>query len=476
MAIFLFHTLRDLFPGSLFNISESWEGRDVSIDSRTLEPGNVFIALKGEQFDGHNFLEQAFAQGASAAVISQDIPSDLSKYPFIKVKDTMEALNALGQWSRSQTTAKIIGITGSVGKTTCKEMLGHILASYGETISSPASYNNHYGVPFSLTKLNPSTEFGIFEIGMNHPGEISPLSKMVKPDIAIITRIAQAHIGQMGSLNAIAQEKASIFHGLSGLNKAILNHDDPFYEIIRDAAQLNNSQTEFISFGEHLESTVRLINFEQNFENNLSAVEFTVNGKSYHFHLNTTGKHLALNALGLIGIVYALGLDITTALKHIESFEFPLGRGRFTKMPLQNGSVTIIDDAYNANPCSMEASLNILANLPKVNHGRRIAVLGEMRELGNLSVSLHKALAHTIQELPIDLVLTCGTEMQTCYDALPVHLQGGHYQSAADIINIIREILKPDDIALFKGSNGIGIHKIIKFLVGTSSTAQHKVA
>jgi len=444
---------------SLSETPETSEGNGVSIDSRTLSKGNVFIALKGPTHDGHHYIGDAMRAGASAAIvenISEDSPSSQQ----ILVPDTFKALEDLGSYARTQTNAKIIGLTGSQGKTTVKEFLGFILSHFGETISSQASYNNHWGVPLSLAHLTPAAQYGVFEMGMNNPGEIAPLARQVRPHVAIITTIGEAHIGRMHNVEAIAEEKSEILCGLDKTGIAILPLDTPYHAQLLNKAKSLGIQS-ILTFGKGEGATVRLLSHAPAEHRTGSHVSVEIDGKIHTFDLSLSGEHSAYNACIVLLAAKALNLPMDQVLDLLPRFTPIQGRGQRHTLPCQNGSFTLIDDAYNANPSSMKAGLSVLATLSPQNNGRRIAVLGDMRELGIKSAEYHKGLAPLIEEHGVDLVFTVGEEMKHLYGILPPEKQGGYSEIAEGIIAKVIQTMQPGDVVFVKGSKGSYVSKVV---------------
>ncbi|MDP2698631.1 UDP-N-acetylmuramoylalanyl-D-glutamyl-2,6-diaminopimelate--D-alanyl-D-alanine ligase [Thalassospira sp.] len=466
-------TAKDAATATGGKATGNWQASGLSIDSRKTRKGDVFIALKGPNFDGHKFATSAIENGCVAAMVSDPayLPADA---PCLVVDDTLDALNRLGLAGRARSTAKIIAITGSVGKTGTKEALKYLLGEQAATHASPASFNNHWGVPMSLAILPVNTQYGVFEIGMNHPGEISPLVKMVKPSVAIITTVVGAHTEFFKNEGEIATAKAEIFDGLEPGGTAILNRDNPhFFALQRRAKELGIENIK--SFGTDAVADYRL--FEANITPDGSAVRARMNGRDIEYFVGCPGEHWVMNSLAVLAGVEALGGDILRAAQDFADFTPPAGRGaqHIVDLPGGDGSFTLIDDAYNANPTSMLAGLNVLAATKPQNEGRKIAVLGDMRELGNASEKLHGDLAHPVIALGIDAVYTVGPMMAALRDALPDNLHLGHFETAEDAIAPIRAGLRDGDVVLVKGSLGIYVSKIVQALNFTSTgNSPHK--
>lgn len=442
----------------------------ISIDTRTLKSGDLYIAIKGDNLDGHDFVKDAFAKGASAVVVSS-LSSDLEGKSFFLVDDTLQALKALGAYARSQTAARVIGITGSVGKTTAKEWLGHVLASFGKIIFSKESYNNHWGVPLSLADLEDDTQFGVFEIGTNNPGEIEPLARLVRPDIAIITNIAEGHIGHFDSLDQIAEEKAEIFSGLKENGTAILNYDNPQFELLKTLAQKKGAET-IISVGKTKGADVQLLEYQEDPFNYTSSITAEIKGKKLQYQLPMIGEHYAFTSLLVLACADQLGLSLDIATKTLLAIKPIRGRGLQQKVTLLNGvSITLIDDAYNANPASMKAGLNVLASLTlATTKAKKIAVLGEMLELGDKTPEYHRNLNDAVKQAGVNLVFATGAGMQHLFDALPKELQGKFELKADTLISHILPHLQEGDIVFVKGSKGSKVSRVVDYFLSQPST------
>jgi UDP-N-acetylmuramoyl-tripeptide--D-alanyl-D-alanine ligase len=425
----------------------------VSIDSRTLEPGDLFAAIKGDRMDGHKFVEAALEKGAAAAIVSDDYaqePASLLAGRLFRVPDTLEGLNALARAARSRSNAKIVGVTGSVGKTGTKEMLRTMLGGAGKTHASEKSYNNLWGVPLSLARLPQDAQFGVFEMGMNHAGEITPLTKMVRPHMAMVTWVAPVHIEFFQSVADIADAKAEIFEGLEQGGAAILPADNEHFE--RLAAQARRKHAQIVAFGERESADARLVGFEP-LENG-SRVTADILGERIVFELGAPGRHIAANATGALAAVKLLGGEAAAAAGCLASFEAPEGRGRRTRFETQEGPVLIIDETYNANPASMRAALQVLGSIPHAKYARRIAILGDMLELGHGSQQFHAELAAAIDLNAIDLVFCAGELMEHLYAQLPPHKRGGLSGTSEELRALVLETVRGSDAVMIKGSLG----------------------
>lgn len=443
-----------------------WEATGVSIDTRTIKPGDLFIAIRGEHYDAHNFLDDAFASGAAAAMVSR-IPRDHSRgKPLLIVDDTFMGLRKLASAARARTNAKIIAITGSVGKTSTKETLAAALKPLGAVCASEGNLNNRWGVPLSVARMPADTDYGVFEVAMNHAGEIRPLARMVQPDIAIITTVDAVHLEFFDTLEDIALAKAEIFDGLGPAGVAILNADNPYYALLRGEARARGIEN-FISFGEGPEADVRLTEFHTN---GMSRVTCNVMGKEMAFALALPGRHSAQNAMAVLAAVRALGGDLTIAATALGSVATPEGRGRKAVVQLAGGgTATVIDDSYNASPTSMRAAFRVLRETAPAPGGRRIAVLGDMLELGPGSARAHEDLAPDLLAAEVDLVLTTGANMAYLHDTLPRERRGAHTADAKGLVPLLQGILRPGDVVLVKASHSQNLGQVVETLCAESN-------
>ncbi|WP_043356718.1 UDP-N-acetylmuramoylalanyl-D-glutamyl-2,6-diaminopimelate--D-alanyl-D-alanine ligase [Methylobacterium sp. B1] len=438
-----------------------------SIDTRTLQPGDLFFAIRGDARDGHDFVPDALGRGAGAAVVSASRLGDLASHgPVLAVPEAgadpvLTAMVRLGAAARARTRAQVVAVTGSVGKTGTKEALRHVLAEQGETHASAASYNNHWGVPLTLARMPRSTRYGVFEIGMNHGGEIVPLTAQVRPDIALITTIAPAHIEHFASLAAIADAKGEIFSGLQPGGVAIVNRDVPHFDRLAAHAQASRAGR-VVTFGEHPDSDVRALKIV--LRPDLSVIDAAVMGQPVTYKLGTAGRHAALNSLGVMAVVHSLGADLARAALSLGSLTPPAGRGERTALEIGGGTAYLVDESYNANPVAVRAALATLAGIETGPRGRRIAVLGDMLELGAAAPDLHRGLAEAIEAARIDLVFTAGPLMRHLFEALPVSRRGAVTDTAADLLEPLARNLRSGDVVMVKGSNGSRMGRIVEAL------------
>lgn len=448
--------------GQLKGVSD-WAATGVSIDTRTLKPGDLFIAIKGDVADGHAYVARALEYGAAAVVVSH-IPEGLPvNAPLLVVADTFVAMQDLGQAARARTAAKIIGVTGSVGKTGTKEMMAVAFGALGQTHYSKASHNNHWGVPLSLSTMHAGADYGIFEMGMNHAGEIETLTQQVRPDIAVITTVEPVHLEHFGSVEAIADAKAEIFQGMNKDGVAILNGDNPQYDRLVAAAHAAGV-TKTLSFGEREDADGRLM--ECLLASNGSRVRAIICGEEITFTLLIAGRHIALNAIATLMAVHVAGGNIRKAAKELEKLAPPPGRGRRERLNIgeRRNPVTLIDESYNASPVAMQAAFKVLALIDPGRGGRRIAVLGDMLELGADGPRLHAELALPLQAADVSLVYTCGPLMRRLHDSLPPEQRGAHRATSAELAEIVPEVLVPGDVVMVKGSHGSQMDIVVETL------------
>ena len=433
----------------------------VSIDTRTIEKGDLFVALVGEQRDGHEFVKTAFEKGAAAALVKNDKVSSLSiSGPLIPVDDTLSALVHLGAAARARLTsdARVVAVTGSVGKTGTKEALRFILSQQGKTHASVASYNNHFGVPLTLARMDQATKFGIFEIGMNHGGEIEPLTRQVKPHVALITTVEAVHIENFPNVEAIADEKSAIFLGLEEGGTAIINRDNPHYERMWTHASRSRAGR-LLSFGENPFADIRLASLKMDADG--SDIVAEINGLPLLYRLGSPGKHLALNSLGILAVCLALGADLEAASRALADVKPPQGRGARLSWGEGDHRITLIDESYNANPTSMRAAFALLSSTEIGSKGRRIALVGDMLELGKDAEALHADLASSIQDLDIDLVYASGPLMRHLFDALPRAKQGAWFKNSQELAASFLDQIQPGDALMVKGSNGSRMRLVV---------------
>jgi UDP-N-acetylmuramoyl-tripeptide--D-alanyl-D-alanine ligase len=433
--------------------------RGISIDTRTLEWDDLFFAIKGDARDGHEFVEAALASAAAAAVIDEAHAAKFSGLgPLFIVNDTQAALERLGARGRDRSPAYIAAITGSVGKTSTKDMARVVLSRFGETHASAASYNNHWGVPLSLARMPLSTRYGLFEIGMNHAGEIKNLVKFVKPHVAIVTRIAPVHLEFFSSIEGIADAKAEIFDGVVDGGVAILNRDDEFFDRLSAAAALSRAEHIF-AFGADERAQARLLSYET--VEDEGVVEADVFGRRLSYRVGAPGRHFALNSLAVLALAYVLDVDLEEAARAFSDFGPPKGRGQREKLSASGSDLTLIDESYNANPTSVRAALELLGATTPGRGGRRIAVLGDMLELGPRAGELHAELAGDLSRAFVDLLFTAGPLSAQLFYASPESMRGAHRSSAQELEGVVAEALRPGDVVMVKGSNASRMTRVV---------------
>jgi UDP-N-acetylmuramoyl-tripeptide--D-alanyl-D-alanine ligase len=436
-------------------VGGDWYATGVSIDSRTLAPGELFVALEDAR-DGHDFVADALARDAAAAVVAR-VPEGVDPARLVVVDDTQEGLEALGAVARGRSGARVVGITGSVGKTGAKTALARGLARQGATHASAKSHNNHWGVPLSLANLPPDVAFGVFEMGMNHAGEIRRLTRQVRPEVALVTAIAPAHLENFDDESGIARAKAEIFEGLEAGGRAVVPADSPHTPILASAARACGC-SRVLSFGAGGDVDVVSVTAEPDG----SSVEASVVGRRLRYRLGVPGAHWVTNSLGLLAVVAALDADLEDFAASLASLRAEPGRGRARTIAVGGGTAKLVDDSYNANPASMRAALDVLAAAP----GRKLAALGAMKELGPTTAALHAELARPIAAAGVERVFTVGAEMTALAEALPAHRHAGHGEVATDLVERVRAELRPGDTFLVKGSLAAGMGALVTALVG----------
>jgi UDP-N-acetylmuramoyl-tripeptide--D-alanyl-D-alanine ligase len=435
---------------------------NISIDTRTLQAGDAFFAIKGDNRDGHDFVEAAFKAGAGVAVVAQAQRSRFTAAtPLLVVPDVLEGLRDLARAARSRSAARFIGVTGSVGKTSTKEALRAALAANGEAHASAASYNNHWGVPLSLARCPASARYAVLEMGMNHAGEISPLTRLVRPHIAIVTAIAPVHLEFFPSVEAIADAKAEIFEGVEAGGAAVVNRDSRHFVRLAHAAKAAGLER-IVSFGEHAEADARLVKYA--LQPGSSAVQACILGVDVTYKLGAPGKHMILNSLAVLASVVLAGADLALAGLALADLKPADGRGVRISLRLPGGNALLIDESYNANPASMRAALSLLTHAPIGAGGRRIAVLGDMLELGPQGPDLHRGLVEPIMAEAVDLVFCAGPLMRSLWNALPSELRGGYAETSAMLEAEVLGAVRAGDAIMVKGSLGSKMGPIVKAL------------
>ena len=434
-----------------------WTASGVSIDSRTVQPGDLFIAIKGPNRDGHDHVADAIAKGASAAMID-DAAGAKEAGPLLRVADTMAGMRGLAGRARARGHVKLAAVTGSVGKTGTKDALALALGRQGATGSTQGNLNNHWGLPLSLARLGRDAQFGVFEMGMSGPGEIQPLSRLARPDVAVITNVAAAHLEFFASEDDIADAKAEIFTGVAADGAAVLNRDSRHFKRLRGhakAAGINHIR----SFGAHGQADVRLM--DADIQSDCSHITARIGTRKVRYVLGAPGAHWVANSLAVLAAVEALGADVDAAARSLADVAPAPGRGARRVVRLDRGAFTLIDESYNASPASMRAALSVLG----AADGRRIAVLGDMLELGRQSPVLHTALAADISANRVDLVFLAGREMAHLAAALDPAIVASQVLDAKSILSLVRQAVRPGDTVMVKGSLGSNMAPVVAALI-----------
>jgi UDP-N-acetylmuramoyl-tripeptide--D-alanyl-D-alanine ligase len=431
-----------------------------SIDTRSLAPGEGFVAIRGPIRDGHAFVAAALDQGAACAVVDRTFPPG-DEERLVRVGDTLEALNDLGRASRARLTeAVVIAVTGSAGKTGTKEALKLALQPSGSVHASAKSFNNHWGVPLSLANMPRDIRFGVFEIGMNHAGEVDALTRLVRPHHAIVTTVAPVHLGFFRSVEEIADAKAEIFRGLEPGGTAIINRDNPHYQWLKDRALEHGAN--IVGFGENPDAEARLIEVALGPDG--SDVTADILGHAVSYRLGAPGRHLVQNSLAVLAAVKLSGADLACAASALAALHAQAGRGARTLIDTDGGRMAIIDESYNANPASMRAALATLGLTPRAEFGRRVAVLGDMLELGPEGARLHQELAEFIDGAGVDVVFACGELMGGLFEALPPSRRGAYAKTAEELGPKLVGAVGPGDAIMVKGSLGSRMAPLVEAL------------
>jgi len=446
----------------------------LSIDSRTIRPGEAYFAIKGDVHDGHDFVDAALEAGAALAVVAT---AQRGKFapdaPLLVVDDVLGALRDLALASRARLTAQVIAVTGSVGKTSTKEALRAVLSAQGETHASVASFNNHWGVPLSLARCPASTRFAIFEIGMNHAGEIEPLVKMVRPHVAVITTVEPVHLEFFAGIEAIADAKAEIFAGLEPGGAAVLNRDNSQFARLAASAKARGI-SRIVSFGADAKCEARLLDVSLHATS--SAVHANILGHDVTYKLGMPGRHMATNSLAVLAAASLAGADLALAALSLSQVAPAAGRGVRRVLEVGNGEAILIDESYNANPASMAAAINVLGAAEIGPQGRRIVVLGDMLELGPTGPDLHRGLAEAVRANRIDLVYCCGPLMRNLWDALSAGKRGGYAENSASLEAQAVSVVRAGDAIMVKGSLGSKMKTIVNALEKRFPGSAHEEA
>jgi len=439
----------------------SWQAFGVAIDNREVHPGDLFVALKGERHDGHKFIAKAFEAGAYAALVNHDADLSGLNSPLLKVPDTQEALVALGRAARARSKAKIIGVTGSVGKTGTKDALYHCFSRVGAAHVSVKSFNNEIGVPLTLARMVDWADYGVFEMGMNHAGELRALSAQVKPHVALITTVESAHAAHFENEEAIADAKAEILTGLEPGGVAVLNRDNRHFDRLADAARAAGVER-ILSFGFHEEADVRPLNVAMHAD--LSCIAADVCGQRLIYKIGLAGRHWVMNSLGILAAIQAAGGDLGLAGLALGELTPLPGRGRRLTIDVTGGSALMIDEAYNANPASMRSALAAMKNMPVEKPGKRIAVLGDMLELGENSDEIHADLADVIKDAGVTHLIVKGKHWGALAEKLSKDLALYQLEDNDQLLAHAKAHFKPNDLILAKGSNALGLGRFVEDL------------
>ncbi len=438
-----------------------WRTTGVSIDSRTCKAGDLFIAIEGPNFDGHDFVREALENGALAAIVARDPKAVTAGASVLRVDDTMDALEGLGRAARDRSTAKIIAITGSVGKTGAKQALARVLGDQAPVHASEKSFNNRWGVPLSLARMPRSATYGVFELGMNQAGEIAALVDQVRPHLALITAIEAAHSEFFESVDDIAEAKAEIFQGLESGGTAILNRDSVFYERLAKTARAAGAGV-CLGFGMDERAEARVLDHVLHAD--CSCIDANICGNDITYKIGIPGQHWVANSLAVLMTASAAGADLGLGGLSLAKLTPLAGRGRRTEIETRDGPFLVIDESYNANPASMAAALSVLAlNQPGAG-GRRIAVLGDMLELGADSKALHAALAGPLTACGADLVFTAGAAMAGLAGELESRQRAGHAENSGDLAALVTRAVRPGDVVMVKGSFASGMGAVVEEL------------
>jgi len=431
----------------------------ISIDSRTVSPGDLYVAIVGDRLDGHAFVDAAFEAGAAAALVRAGTESAAGPLITVPEDDPLRGLERLGIAARGRMTGQIVGVTGSVGKTGTKEMLRQVLSPFGATHAAVKSFNNHWGVPLTLARTPATAAFGVYEIGMNHAGEITPLTGFVRPHVAIVTTVEPVHIEFFDSVEGIADAKGEIFSGLVDGGTAVINADNPHAARLRGHAE-RSPAGRILTFGEAASADVRLTAFDGGPDGSRFSAD--VCGVPVDVSIGAPGRHIVQNALAVLAAVHALGIDPLDAAPAFASVRPPDGRGARTPLTVAGvGRVLLVDESYNANPASMRAAFDTLAKLPRGDAPRRIAVIGDMLELGAAAKALHVGLVDALIAADINVVFACGPQMSALFDVLPEAMRGGYAPTSEELAPMVVNALRDGDAIVVKGSLGSRMAKVI---------------
>jgi len=434
-----------------------------SIDTRTMQPGEVFVALRDTR-DGHAFVANAFERGAAAALVEHDYVRKAEDRALLRVADPLEGLRSIARAARKRSSARIVAVTGSVGKTGTKEALRACLARVGTTHAAEKSFNNHWGVPLTLARMPANTRYGVFEIGMNHAGEITPLAQLVRPHVAIVTTVGPVHLEYFGSVEAIAEAKAEIFSGLEPGGTAILYRDNPYFGILEMRAKAHGARV--VSFGRSEAADVRPDVWALGPDG--SDIVVRLGDRRIAYRLGAPGAHVAQNSLAVVAALEAFGADVEAAVGGLAGLTAAKGRGARVTVPFEDGAILLIDESYNANPASMRSALAAMATVPRSANPRRIAVLGDMLELGADSGRLHEDIKEPVDAAEVDLVFACGPHMKRLFAALPAAKRGRWAETSEGIAAPLLAEVRVGDVVMIKGSLGSRMAPLVEALMQMS--------
>ena len=438
-----------------------WGANAICIDTRKISKGDIFVAFKGA-VDGHDYVSQALKAGANAAIVEY-IPKNISPEDcnLVVVKDSTQAIKDLAEFNRRRTEAKIIAVTGSVGKTSTKEALYAAFSALGKAYCSQGNYNNELGLPISLASLPQAAEYAIFEMGMNHAGELERLTKLLQPDAAIITSVEPVHLEYFASVEDIAKAKAEIFLGMNASSVAVLNGDNKYYDILRDAAQ-KCSISKILTFGGQKANDSYCASYKNMQDGTL--VNALISGREIEYKIAAYGEHQVINTIATLSIVQALGLDIYQASKGLLNFANVKGRGKTNEVNFAKKKLLLIDESYNASPRSMKAALAALQDLDQAKGRRKLAILADMYELGDDAIKMHTELLQDITDNGVDKVITVGSLMHNLFEVIPDNIKLMHFVDYKSAINNIDRFVNDQDCILVKGSFGTKIHELVNYL------------
>ena len=443
-------------------ISAPFTATGVTFDSRAVGKGDLFFALSGETTDGHRFVADALGRGAAAAVVSRDVDAVGT---LVRVPDTLKALVDLGRAGRRRSTARIASVTGSVGKTSTKDALRVMLAAQARTSASAASFNNHVGVPISLARLPREARYGVFEIGMNHPGEIEPLARQVAAHVGVITNVGPVHIGHMGSEEAIADEKGCLFAGMAEGAVAVLNRDSRHFDRLAGQAR-RFGVSRIVGFGRGEDAETRILSCDlQDWGSDVAAL---IHGQRIEYRLGAAGDHWVLNSIAALAVVEALGANVVEAAASLAGIGASPGRGARRRLKFGAGTVELLDESYNANPVSMRAMLAVLARTEPADGGRRLLAMGDMRELGEEADIYHAGLADAVAASGAAQVFLCGPHMQALWRLLAPAQRGVHRLDSASLAGEVAGALRAGDVIAVKGSLGSKMKTVVDAIVAAS--------